>query len=275
MFKSHALINVARVVIAGLAIIAPEARSQVSDSTGATDEDASSSIEIVIESKVLNLSGGRRDTIDITVNSHNLSIAAFDFTFAYDSRAVEIVEAIPGEFLNQCDWEYFQARYDPICEGPCPEGLLKIVALSEFRRWGRENVCYQPDSGSSIVRIIVQGAGDYSELEKTFDLRFFWIDCGDNSVSSLTGNDLWVSLSVTDLDTVFISETDSHDFPNYSGATYKCWNPSKPNAPRRVINYHNGRFKVSRELIESAPLDSASADTDDSDDTGDSSGASE
>lgn len=266
-----AVLAVVALALAMFALLAPFAHSQVSDSVasfdstgGTTGASDAISIEIKIESKDLMLSGERRDTIEVTINSHGSSIAAFDFTFAYDSRAVRIVEAIPGEFLDQCDWEYFQARYDPLCEGPCPEGLLKIVALSEFRRWGRENVCYQPDSGSSIVKIIVEGTGDYSGIEESFDLRFFWIDCGDNSVSSLTGDDLFVSLSVTDLDTVFNSETDSHDFPNYSGATAKCWNPSKPNAPTRAVNYYNARFAVVRTRVETAPLDSATTVTDDS-----------
>ena len=41
--------------------------------------------------------------------------------------------AVPGQLFGICDWEYFTFRFGAQgnCDGGCPSGILRLVALAE------------------------------------------------------------------------------------------------------------------------------------------------
>jgi hypothetical protein len=76
-------------------------------------------------------------------------------------------------------------------------------------------------------------------------IRFFWMDCGDNTISNQGGDTLWVS------DVVFEFEGDeiqdpNYGFPTYFGAQAECMvggGPNKP-VPVRFIEFWNGGVDI-------------------------------
>ncbi|HSH00404.1 MAG TPA: hypothetical protein VLB27_10160 [candidate division Zixibacteria bacterium] len=182
---------------------------------------------------------GAVDTVVVRVDAGGTEIAAFDLTFAFDAAAFTIDTALPGEFLDSCGWEYFALRKNPLCPGPCPSGLVKVVALAEFQRRGERSVCHLPDSGATLIKFVVRRAAQAPVFADPA-LRFFWIDCGDNSVASVSGDDLFLAGSVMEPDLAPLPMLFDSAFPNFTGPLPECFAGGAVNAPRAKLALING-----------------------------------
>jgi len=135
----------------------------------------------------------------------NHPMGGFDFLIAYDASALTFMEAIPGAFIDNptgpdCGWEYFTYRYGAFgnCGNGCPSGLLRIVAMAETNNGANHPTCFTNDVGISnelaVMRFLV--SNDHT-LECTFaPIRFYWIDCGDNAISNVAGDTLFLEYRV-------------------------------------------------------------------------------
>ncbi len=169
--------------------------------------------EIQLE-KVEHQYQGHYANVSIFLNKGSEFFGGFDFLVAYDASGLTFMGATLGTFLDGC-WEYFTYRYgwQGNCEGPCPSGLLRVVGIADIN-----NGPYHPDvvclRKTSTPYDITTGLGVQEELvnltfyvtnDRTYDcmylpIRFFWHDCGDNSISNLGGDTLWISRYVYDYD---------------------------------------------------------------------------
>lgn len=200
-------------------------------------------ILVNIVSDTIFLADTLAETVLVTIDAQGTDISGFDFTFAYDMNSVEIYNAVPGNFLDSCDWEYFFVRRNPRCDGPCPNGLIKVLALAEFQDRQRPKLCNSPSPGASLVKLLVRPTGR-APILSSGPLRFFWIDCGDNSISSVSGNDLFIGKSVTDVDSVWQPDADETEFPSYTGPISDCFNKGAVNPPRKKIRFANGTLTL-------------------------------
>ncbi|MFQ5608104.1 MAG: hypothetical protein ACE5GA_09165 [Candidatus Zixiibacteriota bacterium] len=192
------------------------------------------------------------------VDSRGTEIAAFDFTFAYDRAAFEILDALPGTFPDSCDWEYFTVRHSPACSGPCPSGLIKIVALSEYAD-SRGQACHLPEEGASLIKFVIRPRTPESMDFLDLSLRFFWIDCGDNSVASVSGNELFLAAATLEPDSIPLPVYGDQGFPNYTGPPSDCFRGRAENAPFAKLNLRNGLLRYTpSESAPVAPSDSSS-----------------
>lgn len=229
--------------------IAPETRAQ-SDSLTDTVKPlrkgmiGERDILITIVSDTIYLADTLAKTLLVTIDAQGTDISGFDFTFAYDMSSVEIYDAAPGDFLDSCDWEYFMVRRNPRCEGPCPNGLIKVLALAEFQKFDRQQPCSAPAPGASLVKLLARPTGSAPGLNSG-SIRFFWIDCGDNSISSVSGGELFISLSAAD--SASNRETEENEFPNYIGPIPDCSSKSTLNPPLRKIHFRNGTLTLMNE----------------------------
>jgi len=200
-------------------------------------------ISIRIQSHTLQAVPGAVDTISIVCNAQGNGIAGFDFTLAYDHETFDLIDALPGSFLDSCNWEYFMDRDNPKCPGPCPAGLHKIVALARFQNKDSVSTCFIPPDGAELARLVIRRRPEMRA--RTFmgvvsePLRFFWIDCGDNSVSSVSGNDLFLCRVVSDADGAPLPQNIYTQFPNYTGPTGACLDSRRENAPKPVVKFIN------------------------------------
>ena len=109
------------------------------------------------------------------------SIGGFSFLIGYDSAALRLNQADPGEFMTRCGWKRLTTEYVPNIPGVSlhPLGLLRISAPAG-------GPAIHPSVGTissnELVRLIFF-VSDNRGLEcSLFPIRFFWQTCDDNLI---------------------------------------------------------------------------------------------
>jgi len=214
-----------------------------------------------------------RVTIEKTHNTHqgqtedvSISIAdvdpanemgGFDFLVSYDASALSFLSADPGQLLVDCGWEYFTYRYgsDGNCGTGCPSGLLRVVAIAETNNGANHPDCFGPDDDArydlAILHFMV--TNDRTLECQYVPIRFYWLDCGDNAISSVTGDTLYIDRKIYGFDTegMLWDEEDDYNYPeanrlpNVGSPDDPCLvnDPNKPLA-LRMIDFWNGGIDI-------------------------------
>lgn len=186
---------------------------------------------------------GMYEYVDVTLESAFGPLGGFDFLIAYDATPLNFIKATPGDFYDQCDWEYFTYRYGPFgnCGSECPSGMLRVVGIAETNNGPYYPSCFLPDSLPAVLFTMDFLVTDDRTWECQFTpISFFWCDCGDNTLWSRNGDSLFVSRFVYDADGVDITQDDS--LPTYFGAPSECL--SDPHSRIRLIDFYNGGVEI-------------------------------
>jgi hypothetical protein len=170
----------------------------------------------------------------------------FDFLVAYDASAMTFMSAKLGSFLDEC-WEYFTYRYNynGNCGGSCPSGLLRVVGIADINNGANhpDPACLRHPGGTDNPVQLVE-LTFYVTNDRTYEcmyapIRFFWDDCGDNTISNIMGDTLWLSRYVYTFEGVEITGT-----LHYGGHWWlgDCQNPDpeKPNGIPFIDFKHGG-----------------------------------
>lgn len=178
-------------------------------------------------------------------------IGGFDFLIAYDASALNFISAEKGALIDNGKFEYFTYRFGPDgnCGNGCPSGMLRVVGLRETNN-GVINPNHVAGPGELVkLNFFVS---DNRTLECQYvPIRFYWIDCGDNTMSDETGNVLYEGLQVYDFEGNLI--TDPLEF-GYTGPMASCFDTvfkhgvhvpdSVKNFPLGVIIFRNGGIDI-------------------------------
>ncbi len=196
--------------------------------------------------KIHDVHQGCYTDVPITVEVDPFLMGGFDFLIAYDASALTLMEAVPGEFIEDCGWEYFTYRHgwQGNCEGPCPSGLVRIVAMAETNNGPYHPSCFGPPDMEpyelASMKFFVTGDMTYECM--FVPIRFFWHDCGDNAISNVMGDSLWISDHVYDFEGNEVTG-DIH----YGGHWWlgDCQNPdtTKP-SPYTCIDFITGGIDI-------------------------------
>jgi hypothetical protein len=193
--------------------------------------------------------------ITMTVATPGMEIGGFDFLIMYDATALTFMEAVGGQLFADapegCEWEYFTYRYGPFgnCGNACPSGMLRIVGMSTINDGNHAPVCYELDAPyvMATMKFLVTNNAAY-ECQH-IDIKWFWIDCGDNTISSMTGDTLFVERKIFDRFGEELIKPDGIDwFPGYYGipddclAEYEQYRGKYP--PLRFIDFVHGGLKI-------------------------------
>ena len=186
---------------------------------------------------------GQNEEVRITIENNPIEMGGFDFLISYDASALTPVEVLPGQFINDCGWEYFTYRFGVTgnCDGPCPSGMLRVVALAELNNGPHHPTCYTPASSGQTELAILKF---YVTNDRTYEcqyapVKFFWMDCGDNAISNVEGDVLYIDRVVYDFEGgVVWDEFDDLQFPEADrvegiGAPDSCLNPN-PDKPSSI-----------------------------------------
>jgi hypothetical protein len=181
-------------------------------------------------------------TMDPTYASMNMG--GFDFLIAYDAPGLTFVEATPGQLLVDCGWEYFTYRYGVTgnCGDACPSGLLRIVALAETNNGPNHPTCFNTGSGIQLAKLKFFVSNDRTFECMYLPIRFFWMDCTDNTIASQFGDTLFLVDRVFDFEGNEI--TDYAEFPNYTGAPDDPCMLGDKEFPLRAIDFKDGGVDV-------------------------------
>jgi len=181
--------------------------------------------------------------LDSTINPPN-EMGGFDFLIQYDASALQFQAASPGQLLLDCGWEYFTYRYgaNGNCgAGACPSGVLRVVAIAETNNGANHPLCFSGASGE-LVKLSFLVSNDRTFECMYVPIRFIWYDCGDNGISSKTGDTLFLSRNVYNYDDTVNVATDS-PFPTLFGAPDVCDTYDKA-FPLRLVDFQNGGIDI-------------------------------
>jgi len=182
-------------------------------------------------------------------------MGGFDFLIAYDASALTFMEAERGQLLEDCGWEYFTYRYgfNGNCGDACPSGLLRIVALAEDNNGPLHPSCFGPpdEDPHELAEMTFLVTSDMNFESQYVPIYFFWADCGDNIISSKTGDTAFIDSKIYDFENGLIwDENDDSQFPEdaripFLGAPDDCLNPipDKPSAIR-CVEFVNGGIDI-------------------------------
>jgi hypothetical protein len=200
---------------------------------------------------------GTHELVCVTLNKGSEEIWGFDFLIAYDNSALSFVGAIEGEIYAECGWEYFTYRYGASgnCGNACPKGLLRVIGLAETNNGPNHPDCYLPTN----LPVTLFCLDFLVTNDRTFEcmyapIRFYWNDCGDNTISYNPSDDptgfvqqLAISRELHEFDGVGGNIANgSLPFPTYYGAPDVCLEgggDGKP-APIRFLDLINGGVDI-------------------------------
>ncbi len=180
--------------------------------------------------------------LDSTISQPN-EMGGFDFLVQYDPSALQFQSAEPGQLLVDCGWEYFTFRYGEAgnCTGGCPSGVVRIVAFAETNNGANHPSCFSGDSGE-LVKLSFLVSNDRTFECMYVPIRFVWYDCGDNGISSKSGDTLFISRHVYDFNNTDPVEMDA-PFPTQFGAPDACDTFDKA-YPLRLVDFFNGGIDI-------------------------------
>ena len=209
---------------------------------------------------------GQQETVDIlgsiTAYDSIATMGGFDFLIQYDASALTFQSAEKGDFITNCEWEYFTYRYGPNgnCGTGCPSGEIRVTAIAETNNGGSHPTCFTNgitntgDTTSNQLTVL----NFLVTNDRTFEcmyapVRFVWYDCGDNTISSVDGNHLFISNRIynyedSTINDPFIGDISdpSASFPTNLGANSTCdvaLVDGKPD-PLRFVTFVNGGVDI-------------------------------
>ncbi len=204
---------------------------------------------------------GMFEKVDVILESINTDavlggLGGFDILIGYDNSALALqsVDIATSGLYNTCKWEYFTYRFgaDGNCGNACPSGVVRVVGLAETNNGAAHPICdpkYVPTLPTVMFSMNFLVSNDRTLECQYVPIRFFWIDCGDNTLSNWDGSQLYIAGRVFDyhnqdvqIDPLLAS------FPGYAGVpTGFCAQdpryPDKP-GPDRNIDFFNGGIDI-------------------------------
>ena len=190
-------------------------------------------------------------SVEIRVSSGTGWFGSFDFLIEYASDPLTFANARLGEDVIDC-WEYFTYREASVFDihNASGEGLVRVVGIADINNGNLhpDESCLHfnnPPSGHlTLVELIFRVSSELRYECQAFPIRFYWGECDHNTVTSLSGDTVWLSERAYDI----VPYIGGPTYVEVTGQTYygghwwlsNCEN-SGPGEPVRVssVNYYN------------------------------------
>jgi hypothetical protein len=173
----------------------------------------------------------------------SMNMGGYDLLIAYDV-GLTFISATPGQLLTDCDWEYFTYRFGATgnCGDQCPSGVLRLVAMAETNNGANHPTCFNSATGTELAVLEFFVSNDRTLECQYLPVRFYWMDCADNTISSQYGDTLFLDDKVLEFEGNEITDH-TFGFPGYYGALDSCLVGDKL-YPLRAIDFKNGGVDV-------------------------------
>jgi hypothetical protein len=201
---------------------------------------------------------GTMTTVDVSMlpgTYNNVPIGGYDLLIQYDNSVLTLMSAAQGQFLTDCGWEYFTYRnsYNGNCGSGCPGGMVRLTAIAESNNGAAHPSCFVNTGSISnqLAQLTFMVKNDAS-IECSFvPVNFIWVDCGDNGLSTVKGDELLISKSVWNWvgsggsDSWYEITDFTKPFPSTTGATAPlCNTATAKGKPVRAVDFYNGGVDV-------------------------------
>ena len=212
------------------------------------------SISLAIEKTHESLQG-RTETVSIYLDSTiqpGNPMGGFDFLIEYDASALNFLGADAGSMLDECGWEYFQYRFGAAGNcgaGPCPSGKLRIVAYADMNNGLAHPTCFVSALTGELAVLSFYVTNDRTLECSYVPIKWCWYDCGDTTISSVSGDTLFISRHIYEFEDeggLSSIEDDTVSFPSNFGANTSCElliGDGKPD-PHRLLDFWNGGIDI-------------------------------
>ncbi len=185
-------------------------------------------------------------TLDNSTDPGN-PMGGFDLLIQYDASVLSFNSAAIGALIEADGWEYFRYRHGEAgnCgSGACPSGIVRIVAIAETNNGENHPAGFgeTPAASSELTVLSFLVTGNITFECQYVPIRFRWYDCGDNAISSKSGDTLFISRNVYDFELIGNIADPSASFPTAQGANSSCdvaVDDGKPDL-ERCIDFWNG-----------------------------------
>jgi hypothetical protein len=209
--------------------------------------------QAVLIQKVEDVLQGHFQKVHVYMTAQAEEIGGFNFLIAYDASALAFMgadidsSALYGP-LPDCAWEYFTYRYGPFgnCGNACPTGQVRVVGIAETNNGPNHPECFIKPVPYILFSLNFLVSNDRTLNCMFVPIRFFWIECGDNTMSDKTGERLFISCTVKDFDYLFTGVTDigpATTMPTFLGAPPECETSDKVDV-ERAIDFYNGGIDI-------------------------------
>ncbi len=187
-------------------------------------------------------------TVRISLTEGKIPIGGFDLLVQYDPSAFTFVSASLGAAINA--WEYFTYRLGPFgnCGSSCPSGSVRLVALADANNGASHPPASQLEPDGVIVGMTFRVTQNATFEGMVFPLSFYWFDCGDNGISSVSGDTLLVDRIIYNPEAILWDEFDEVRYPE----SHRLDGVGVPDAclvggkliPLRCVEFHNGSICI-------------------------------
>ncbi|MCK5125388.1 MAG: hypothetical protein KAR42_03950, partial [candidate division Zixibacteria bacterium] len=185
-------------------------------------------------------------SIDLDGTYESMEMGGYDFLITYDNSILNLVDAEAGALLNACGWEYFTYRhgYNGNCGTGCPSGAVRIVALAETNNGPYHPTCFSSTTLTQLAVLNFFVVNDHNYDCMYAPVAFFWMDCGDNTISSKYGDTLFIEDGVYSFEGTFLPKPSPFSFPSAYGAEDDCLLGTEKGMPIRAIDFINGGVDI-------------------------------
>ncbi len=193
---------------------------------------------------------GQHEYVAVTMEDSPVNVGGFDLLMTYDRSAMNFQLIVAGDPYDECDWEYLAYRtwlapsYEPHFFWA---GIVRVIAISDMNDGANHPTCYGLTPPFRLFTLDFLVTDEVLFECRFVPIRWFWADCGDNSVSSVTGDTLYVSHRVYDYDSTDLTDTTS-GFPSYRGVQAECLVDPDGDGfkipPFQLIDFINGGVNI-------------------------------
>ncbi|MCK4858578.1 MAG: T9SS type A sorting domain-containing protein [candidate division Zixibacteria bacterium] len=187
-------------------------------------------------------------TVDFTISEDWMPIGGYDLLITYDVTGFTFLSASIGPAIS--GWEYFTYREVPFsgCGGTCPAGLVRLVSIADINNGANHPPPEQflPDGVVATMSFRVTSNTSFAGL--VYPVKFYWLDCGDNGFSTVSGDTFLVDRIIYDPEMVVWDEMDEINYPETNrlpgvGVPDSCLVGDKVK-PLRCITFYNGSICI-------------------------------
>ena len=178
-------------------------------------------------SRIDNALAGQTKTLTISADSIVNDISGFNLTIAHEGLHATIYEINPGDIFDSCGWEYFTYRQisaDTVLTffPQYPVNLINIIGLASLSG-GLSPSCNL--SGATLAEFVIQLTMNYHVhfSEEIVPYSFFWRDCNDNVLTSVSGDTLFTAGNLAvDYSPVDPAQQVNYSFPGFGIPDQPC-----------------------------------------------------
>ena len=198
---------------------------------------------------------GQFYTVPVSLTRNETGIGGFDLLIAYDQSALSLMGVEGADAIAPECWEYFTYRQGASgnCGNGCPSGLIRLIGLEETNNGPAHPAPGCENYTGDLARLTFLVSNDRTLECQTVPIRFFWVDCGDNTVSDPAGA-LFIHDVIRDPlagdpgnDNILVDPTPGPytpiALPGYYGVGDDCLTQDKDSVTRNV-DFYNGCIRI-------------------------------